>query len=256
MLSPIRRFFLATWDLICDIDMDVKLTDDLSTTEDLVAYRPYTDNRFYPGLISEERQAQLAGFDFALKELTGDDLVWHLSKSVAATAYAALRWVRDKFGQDAAQELAREFGYESGVAIFNAYRQRIGVAPGEALTPEQFAEFQDYSHATMGVDAVYSFSGYDNEKAWVSRQRCFFGGSSPFTNAPADLHAVCAYADLGFISAYKELQPQLLWRNTHNMADHTATDAAGQAICGSIMWMDIPEGIEERSTTLRELATR
>jgi hypothetical protein len=219
-----------------------------------VAYQPFTDNRFYPGLITETRQNQLAVFDFELRDLTADDLVWHLSKSVAGTAYSALRWVRDKFGQDAAQELAREFGYESGVAIFDSYRQRVGVAPGEPLTPEQFAEFQDYAHATMGVDAVYSFSGYDDEKAWVSRHRCFFGGSSPYTNAPADLHAVCAYADLGFISAYKELQPQLIWRNTHNMSDNTVTNADGQAICGSIMFMDIPEGTEERPATRRELA--
>lgn len=217
-------------------------------------YRPYADNRFYPGLISEQRQAQLASFDFELKELTADDLVWHLSKSIAGTAYSALRWVRDKFGEPAAQELAREFGYESGVGIFNSYRQRVGVAPGEPLTPEQFAEFQDFAHATMGVDAVYSFSGYDDEKAWVSRQRCFFGGSSPFTNSPADLHSICAYADLGFISAYKELQPQLIWRNTHNMADATATSADGSAICGSIMWMDIPEDSSERVPTRREAA--
>lgn len=75
-----------------------------------MAYRPFTGNRFYPGLISEERQAKLQSYDFALAELSADDLVWQLSKAVAATAYSALRFVLDKFGQAAAEELAREFG--------------------------------------------------------------------------------------------------------------------------------------------------
>jgi hypothetical protein len=124
----------------------------------------------------------------------------------------------------------------------------VGVAPGEPITTEQFAEFQDFAHAMIGVDAMYSFSDYDDEKAWVSRQRCFFGGSGPFTNAPPDLVSVCAFADLGFISAYKELQPQLLWRNVHNMASIPTTDADGPSICGSIMVMDIPENARERKS--------
>lgn len=142
------------------------------------------------------------------------------------------------------------------MAIFNAYRHKIGLEPGETLMPEQFAEFQDYAHAMMGVDAIYSFSGYDEEKAWVSRQRCFFGGFSPFTNAPADLHEICAYADLGFISAYKELQPTLIWENVHNMADSSTTDATGgRAICGSIMWMTIPDGMAERAPQEQRVPT-
>lgn len=211
-----------------------------------MSYRPFTDNRFYPGMISEERQAELASFDFELEELTADDLVWQLSKSVAGTAYLSLRFVRDKFGLEAAQELAREMGYQSGVAIFGSYRARLGVKPGEPITAEQFAEFQDFAHAVMGVDGMYSFSGYDDEKAWVSRQRCFFGGSGPFSNAPPDLQAICAYADLGFISAYKELQPQLIWRNVHNMADIPTTEAEAPAICSSMFWMDIPEDAKDR----------
>jgi len=44
-----------------------------------VSYRPYSDNRFYPGLISEDRQAKLSTYDFELSEITSDDLVWLLS---------------------------------------------------------------------------------------------------------------------------------------------------------------------------------
>ena len=202
-----------------------------------VSYQPYVSHEEFPGHISEARQEQLAAYDFTVTDVTGDDLVWVLSKAVAGTAYTALRYVRDKFGQEAAQELARQFGYEGGQSIFGTYRARLGLEPGEPLTAEQFAEFQDYAHAMMGVDAAYSFSDYDDEKAWVSRKRCFFGGSSPFTNAPADLEDICAYADLGFVSAYKELQPTLRWENTHNMANQSTTNAGSGAICGSIFWM-------------------
>jgi hypothetical protein len=206
-----------------------------------VAYEPYRSHAIFPGHVSAAREEELSNYDFDLRQVTGDDLVWILSKSVAGTAYSALRFVRDKFGKEAAQELARELGYESGVGIFNKYRARLGLEPGEQLTSEQFAEFQDYAHATMGVDATYSFSDYDDEKAWVSRQRCFFGGSSPFTNAPADLEDICAYADLGFVSAYKELQPTLRWENTHNMADAGVTNAPRGSICASVFWMDWSE---------------
>jgi hypothetical protein len=201
-------------------------------------YEPYRSHQIFPGHISEGRQKELSEYDFDLRQLNGDDLTWILSKSVSGTAYSALRFVRDKFGKEAAQELAREFGYESGVGIFNKYRDHLGIGPGIPLTPEQFAEFQDYAHATMGVDATYSFSDYDDKRAWVSRQRCFFGGSGPYSNAPADLEDICAYSDLGFISAYKELQPTLRWENTHNMADRTVSDASGDAICASIFWPD------------------
>lgn len=203
-----------------------------------MSYQPYRTHAVFPGHISEDRQRQLHEFDFDVTDITGDDLTWLLSKAVAATSYSALRFVRDKFGQEAAQELSREFGYEAGVGIFNRYRDHLGLPPGEPITPEQFAQFQDYAHATMGVDAAYSFAGYDDEKAWVSRQRCFSGGSSPYTNAPPDLEDVCAYSDLGFISAYKEVQPTLKWENSHNMADRTTTNASGGAICGSIFWLD------------------
>ena len=106
-------------------------------------YRPFDDNRFYPGMIDEERQRRLTDFDFELDELTADDLVWMLSKSVAATAYSALTFVRDKVSVEAAQALSRQFGYEAGVSLFNRFRAKLCIAPGEALTPEQFARFQD-----------------------------------------------------------------------------------------------------------------
>lgn len=211
-----------------------------------MGYQPYTENSFYPGLISEERQQKLQRFDFSFNEITADDVVWLLSKAVPGTAYTALRWVRDKFGEEAAQELAREMGYQSGAAIFNTYRAKIGVPPGEPLTPEQFVEFQDTAHMTMGVDSSYAFSGYDEEKAWVSRQRCAFGGFGPYTNAPPSLRGICTYAELGFISAYKELQPTMIWNNIHNMGVPEVVGAVGKAICGFMMWMTIPEHLRER----------
>jgi hypothetical protein len=212
-----------------------------------VPYQPYTDNSFFPGLIDEARQEKLLTYDFDVTEITADDVVWLLSKGVPGTAYTALRWVKDKFGEEAAQEMAREFGYQTGAAIFDRYRRKVGVAPGEPLTTEQFVEFQDLAHSTMGVDAVHAYSGYDDEKAWVSRQRCTFGGFGPFTNAPPGLRGICTYAELGFISAYKELQPTMIWDNTHNMGDPTVVGARGRAICGFMMWMTIPEEARERA---------
>ena len=211
-----------------------------------MAYRPYADNRFYPGLISEERQQQLQSYDFELSEVTADDIVWSLSKSVPGMGYMTLGWVRDKFGEEAAREMAREIGYQSGRAIFDAYRKKIGVGPGEPLTTEQFAQFQDYAHVTSGVDSIFAFSGYDDDKAWVSRQRCNFGGFGPYTNAPPSLRGICTYAELGFISAYKELQPSMIWQNMHNMGDPDVVGAEGQAICGFVMYMTVPEHIKER----------
>jgi len=211
-----------------------------------VSYRPFTDNRFYPGLLTKARQEQIADWNFGLGDLSADDLVWKLSKDVAATQYTALRFVRDKFGLAAAQALAREYGHEAGEAIFASYRRRLGLKPGEPITPEQFCEFQDYAHAVMGVDAVYSFTGYDDDKAWVSRQRCFNGGAAPYSNAPADMQEICGWSDLGFTSAYRELQPALHWKNVHNMASTEISDADRGAICSSIFWMGTPAGATER----------
>ena len=100
--------------------------------------------------------------------------------------------MRDKFGEEAAQELARESGYQSGAAIFNTYRAKIGVPPGEALTPEQFVEFQGIASHDDGCDSSYAFSGYDEEKAsgqpaalrvWrlrpITNARPVFAGSAP-----------------------------------------------------------------------------
>src|SRR4029077_6551591 len=85
-----------------------------------------------------------------------------------------------------------------------------------------------------------------------SRHRCFFGGASPYTNSPPDLVDICAYSNLGFVSAYKELQPTLIWQNVNNMADPSVTDAEGRSICGSIMWMTAPEGAEARRVRAKE----
>jgi len=211
-----------------------------------VSYRPYSDNRFYPGLISEDRQEKLLAYDFELAEVTSDDLVWLLSKSAGA-AYVALEFVLDKFGEDAAQELARELGYQTGKSIFSRFRDSIGVPPGEALTPEQFVKFQDLAHAMMGVDTMYAFSDYDDERAWVSRQRVNFGGCGPITHAPPRLRSICTYAELGFISAYKELQPTLVWENFYNLGDPEVTGAIGRAISAFVMWMKIPEHVVERA---------
>jgi hypothetical protein len=211
-----------------------------------MGYQPYTENSFYPGQISEERQQQLQRFDFHFSEITADDVVWLLSKAVPGGSYLALGWVRDKFGEEAAQELAREMGYQAGKGIFSTYRAKVGAAPGEPLTPEQFVQFQDSAHMTMGVDSSFAFSGYDDDKAWVSRQRCGFGGFGPYTNAPPSLRGICTYAELGFISAYKELQPTMSWNNVHNMGVPEVVGAVGKAICGFMMWMTIPQHLLDR----------
>lgn len=156
--------------------------------------------RYYPGRIQPEREARVDAFEVDIEDLTVDDLFAHLSKAPYRYFYRLLKTVRDRFGETAMQDVARDFGDKGGRALFRAMERRFG-----PLGPEEMARYQDLAHYLMGRDMVDTEVEFTEDECVVRRYRCSF-----YDNAPAGMEKVCMIFDEAATNAYMDEQPGLV----------------------------------------------
>ena len=166
-------------------------------------YEPTRTGRFYPGAFTKpERAGQVLGMTLNIEELTVDDVIFTLSNIVEMYYHSMLQIVHDKWGAEAAKEVAYEFGLWAGNAFYQSQLTRWGTT---SLDPEKMCMYQDLAHAMLGSSTVHTKSNYDDEKCEVRRPSCFL--YSP--NASEDVRNLCIESDRGFLDAYMKLDPKL-----------------------------------------------
>ncbi len=165
-------------------------------------YVPHQDAGEYPGAnLSTERAKRIRRLDIGVEEITVDDIVHSVSRNGSSIFYLLLKLVSDTCGEEAARDIAREFGYTVGYSNYSKMQKRFGTT---TLGPELAAVYQDTVHLLSGSDMAHCFSEYDDEKCLVTRTRCSF-----HTGAPPEAGHYCWFVNEGFKRAYEELDPNL-----------------------------------------------
>jgi hypothetical protein len=167
-----------------------------------VSYESTRSLRFYPGAsMPEGRQEAILSFEVPLDNTTVEDILFNTARAVTGTFYGLLAIVEERFGKEAAQTVAREFGYRGGHRNIPAWLAAHGRSSGSA---ELMAAYQDYAHAMRGPDHADATSEHDGTTCTVIRRKCGW-----HTGKPADIDSYCGYASEGFLQAYKECDPGL-----------------------------------------------
>lgn len=166
-------------------------------------YEPRRDTSGYPGAhLPPERAEQLRNLDVDVDDITVDDIVHSLSRGGSSYWFGLLRMVSRQFGDDAARDMARRFGYLTGRSNYRKMQRRFGV---ESLGPERCARYEDVVHVLSGVDMAFCLTEYDEDTCVVRRTRCSF-----HTGAPEGAGHYCRDLNEGFCQAYQELDPDLV----------------------------------------------
>lgn len=165
-------------------------------------YQPYRELRFYPGSnVTEERKQGLADLAVEPNELTSDDVAWNLGVLWTRAMYTLMGVVRDRFGDEVANEVAEEFGYRVAKTNLIAWMRSHSL---DRMTTEQFARFQDNRHALGGARHAESYISYDDEKLILRRTGCGY-----HDNRPEGHVSFCHYSAPGFFRGYAEVDPHI-----------------------------------------------
>lgn len=166
-------------------------------------YKPHGDASGYPGAeLSAQRAEQLRNLDLDRDEITVDDIVYMVSKNGSSIFFLLMGMVARTYGEEAAQDFARQFGYIVGRSNYTKMQRRFGVT---TLGPERLARYEDTVHLLGGVDMAFCFTEYDDTTCVIRRTRCAF-----HTGGPDGANHYCPYANEGFAKAYAEADPNLI----------------------------------------------
>ena len=166
-------------------------------------YQSTQSARFYPGaFMKPERAAQLLSMNVDIDEVSVDDRTFMLSNIIEIYYHMMLNIVHEKWGAEAARDVAHEFGYQCGKAFYQTQLTRWNT---DHLDPEKMSMYQDLAHALLGSSCAHAFSTYDNEKCEVKRTGCFLYNP----NAPEPVRGLCDLSDAGFLKGYMELDKTL-----------------------------------------------
>ena len=157
----------------------------------------------YPGYtITDERLREVMEFRIKdLTQLTMDDvfaghagmfkLHWH-------TMYKA---IEEKFGVEAALEIAKGIGYPLGKRAWSFLQQTFG----QPVPLDKVIWYQEYAHFLYGPD-THAYSWTDGKKSVACRANCLFRPTKDFcTNAK-----YCRYFDDNYNIGYMDVEPDLL----------------------------------------------
>jgi hypothetical protein len=164
-------------------------------------YQSTRASRFYPGRISEERKRKVADFELTIDDLTTDDLMWGVGRNLTVAIYQLVDVVRQRWGEQAAIEVANEFVYKRAKAGFKKFLQARGRTEG---SPELMSEFQDYAHSLQGPSVSTAYTWYDDEKCIVKRTGCAY-----HTERPEGMESLCRHMGDSFVKGYMEADPAL-----------------------------------------------
>ncbi len=173
----------------------------MTTSGENEAYTPYNDLRLYPGIhLSAERLRELDEETVEADELSSEDIVYKLARTVTGTMYGLLAHIEGRWGKEAAREIAFEWGRERARENLRRWLSRRGT---DRLTPELWARFQDYRHLISGPLHAPSFISYKSETEVVlDRTGCLF-----HTGRPEGMDSYCPSAADGMFVGYAEVCP-------------------------------------------------
>jgi predicted hydrocarbon binding protein len=149
--------------------------------------------------MSEARQQQVLNFEIPLDETTFEDILFNTARAFTGTFYGLLAIIEERYGKEAAQEIATEMGYRGGRRNVAAWLAANGVDRGSA---ELMSKYQDFAHAMRGPDHANAIATYDEHVCEVTRRRCGW-----HTGRPDGMNSYCIYISRGFIDGYKESDP-------------------------------------------------
>ena len=174
----------------------------MSTSGESKRYTPYSDLRLYPGIhLSDERRRQLDEDEVEADQLTTDDLFYKLGRMVTGTMYGMMELIEERWGKDAAREVAFEWGRQRARENLKQWLRTRGL---KRLTPEIWARFQDYRHIISGPTHSPSFCSYQGESEVVlNRTTCVF-----HNGRPEGVDSYCAPACDGMFAGYAEACPE------------------------------------------------
>jgi hypothetical protein len=140
-------------------------------------YVPTSGTRFYPGAnMSEERKRQLRDFEVDAAEATYEDILVNTAAAYTGTFYAVMGLIEERWGPEAAAEVARSLGYRNGKANMEKWLKVNGVTEGSA---ELMARYQDLAHALRGPDHATATTEYDENRCVAHRTRCGWHTARP-----------------------------------------------------------------------------
>jgi hypothetical protein len=159
-------------------------------------------DRFYPGArLSEERKRQIQDLDISADEVTVDDIVFNTAAAYTGTFYLVMGLIEEKWGREAAEEIARSLGRKNGKRNFEKWLENHGVTEG---TAELMAKFEDMAHALRGPNHASAVSEYDDDHVVVTRTRCGW-----HTGRPDGMQSYCRHFSEEAMRSYGEADPAI-----------------------------------------------
>jgi hypothetical protein len=159
------------------------------------AYAPTRSSRFYPGAaLSPERKQRILDFDLELDEATIDDILFNTAAAYTGTFYAVIGLIEERWGKEAAREIANELGSRNGQRNLEKWLALNGVDRG---SPMLMSKFQDFQHGMRGPDHANATSEYDERRARVFRTRCGW-----HTGRPEGAESYCRHFSETAVAGY------------------------------------------------------
>lgn len=208
---------------------------DMSNPSELTAgnrrdegYEPTRSTRFYPAIsLSDERQRRILENDLDLEDLTIDDLLYSAATANTRTFYAVMSLVEERWGEEAAHDIARALGRKNGKLNWTRFLQRHGVTHG---TSSLMSKWQDLAHALRGPDHANAVSDYTPGQTTTYRTRCAW-----HTGRPEGAESYCKFFAEECVKGYIEVDSAL------RRVDMLRCMSYGDDHCAQIFWYEDPE---------------
>lgn len=128
----------------------------------------------YPGAnLSQAEKDKIDNYTLELHEITGDHLVYSLSRQVEKNFQTFYSIAEEVIGEEQALAIAEEIGSRYGGGGYAKWLESHGYE-GRG-TPRTMARYQDLVHAIRGPKHTAAlFAEYDDERCVVKRNQCIY----------------------------------------------------------------------------------
>ena len=157
----------------------------------------------YPGYsITDKRLKDVLEFRIKdLTQLTMDDVFAGHSGMFKLHWHTMYRAIEEKYGVEAALDIARGIGHPLGKRAWSFLQQTFG----KPVPLDKVIWYQEYAHFLYGPD-THAYSWTDGKKAVACRAKCLFRPTTDFcTNSQ-----YCMFFDDWYNVGYMDVEPDLL----------------------------------------------
>jgi hypothetical protein len=186
-------------------------------------YQPHRDMRLYPGAnLSAERREALDDQAVDADDLTADDIAYCLSRLSTLTMYELIAQIEERWGKDAAKDVVFEWARKRGREAIKKWMAARGL---DHITPESWAQYQDFRHLMSGPIHAHSFISYressdesEEDVVELNRTACFF-----HTGRPTGMDSYSQHVSHGMDLGYHEAFPEINFKFMYCMSEGTST---------------------------------